>query len=48
MAKALLRALEGGPEVAEVVDSGRDRAAVFSMAALAERYHQRYTELLER
>lgn len=47
LAKSLLRALEGGPEVSDVVDSGRDRAASFSMAALAERYHHRYLSLLE-
>jgi phosphatidyl-myo-inositol alpha-mannosyltransferase len=48
LAKALLRALEGGPEVSGLVDSGRSRAQSFSMAALAERYHERYLALLDR
>jgi phosphatidylinositol alpha-mannosyltransferase len=46
LAKALLRALEGGPDVAAIVESGRQRADEFSMAALAERYHQLYQRLL--
>jgi phosphatidylinositol alpha-mannosyltransferase len=45
LAKALLRALEGGPEVDAVVESGRRRAAEFSMASLARIYHQRYQRL---
>ena len=48
LAKVLLRALEGGPEAADLVDSGRHRAETFSMAALAERYHERYGELTAR
>jgi phosphatidyl-myo-inositol alpha-mannosyltransferase len=47
LAKALLRALEGGPDVDAMVDSGRCRADELSMGALAARYHRLYERLLQ-
>ncbi|MEM7340440.1 MAG: glycosyltransferase family 4 protein [Actinomycetota bacterium] len=46
LAKALLEALEGGPRVERQLESGRERAASFSMDALADAYLARYQRLL--
>ncbi len=48
LAQALVATLAGGPEVAARVEAARQRAAGYSMAALAEAYEGIYEDLLRR
>lgn len=48
LAKGLLRALEGGPDIEAMVECGRERADSFSMASLARHYEERYARLIDR
>jgi phosphatidylinositol alpha-mannosyltransferase len=48
LAGALERALQGGPHVAELVASGEQRAASFSLESLAKRYLDLYDEARRR
>lgn len=48
LAKALEAALQGGPETAEMVDRGLQRAAEFSMDSLARRYLELYDQARRR
>ena len=48
LARALKRALRGGPVIAELVASGEQRAASFSLESLAKRYLDLYDEARRR
>lgn len=48
LAKALEAALEGGPETAEMVRRGTERAATFSIDSLARRYLELYEQARRR
>jgi phosphatidylinositol alpha-mannosyltransferase len=48
LARALETALAGGPDVDELVDHGQERARMFSLSSLAERYVDLYEQAIGR
>ena len=48
LAKAILRSIELGPDIVRRIESGRERAAEFSMDRLAACYIERYERLVPR